>query len=207
MAFTAAGASAQGVGLSGPALSSGRSNPMGAPEPVRPTLTTPYDGAIAAYRAGRVDEALQRACGSDVGACQAGVQTCNAGAYGVCDGEIVAAAEVCNNVDDNCNGATDENVSQRCGSDVGECVRGTQVCNAGQFGVCAGEVAPRAELCNGLDDDCDGRTDEGFAGLADDPDDAFLDANCDGIDGDATLAVFVDATSGLDTNPGTRAAH
>jgi predicted Zn-dependent protease len=58
MAFTAAGASAQGVGLSGPALSSGSSNPMGAPEPVRPTLTTPYDGAIAAYRAGRVDEAL-----------------------------------------------------------------------------------------------------------------------------------------------------
>jgi tetratricopeptide (TPR) repeat protein len=31
---------------------------MGAPEPVRPTITTPYDGAIAAYRAGRVDEAL-----------------------------------------------------------------------------------------------------------------------------------------------------
>jgi len=31
---------------------------MGAPEPVRPVITTPYDGAIAAYRAGRVDEAL-----------------------------------------------------------------------------------------------------------------------------------------------------
>jgi tetratricopeptide (TPR) repeat protein len=58
MAFTAAGAWAQGVGLSDPALPSGTSNSMGAPEPVRPTLTTPYDGAIAAYRAGRLDEAL-----------------------------------------------------------------------------------------------------------------------------------------------------
>jgi tetratricopeptide (TPR) repeat protein len=36
----------------------GTSNPMGAPEPVRPVITTPYDGAIAAYRAGRSDEAL-----------------------------------------------------------------------------------------------------------------------------------------------------
>ena len=58
MAFAVAVASAQGVGLSGPALSSGASNPMGSPEPTRPTLTTPYDGVIAAYRAGRVDEAL-----------------------------------------------------------------------------------------------------------------------------------------------------
>ena len=58
LAFAAAGAWAQGVGLSGPTLPSGTSNPMGAPEPVRPTITTPYDGAIAAYRAGRIDEAL-----------------------------------------------------------------------------------------------------------------------------------------------------
>jgi tetratricopeptide (TPR) repeat protein len=58
LAFAAAGAWAQGVGLSGPTLPSRTSNPMGAPEPLRPTLTTPYDGAIAAYRAGRIDEAL-----------------------------------------------------------------------------------------------------------------------------------------------------
>jgi tetratricopeptide (TPR) repeat protein len=58
LAFAAAGAWAQGVGLSGPTLPSGTSIPRGAPEPLRPTLTTPYDGAIAAYRAGRIDEAL-----------------------------------------------------------------------------------------------------------------------------------------------------
>ena len=36
----------------------GPPNQIGAPEPMRPTITVPYDGAIAAYRAGRVDEAL-----------------------------------------------------------------------------------------------------------------------------------------------------
>ncbi|MGI4869561.1 MAG: glycine-rich protein [Janthinobacterium lividum] len=39
----------------------------------------------------------------------------------------------------------------------------------------------------------------------DQPDDNFLDTNCDGIDGAADQAVFV-ALTGLDTNPGTRAA-
>ncbi|NIR42390.1 MAG: Ig-like domain-containing protein [Gemmatimonadetes bacterium] len=36
------------------------------------------------------------------------------------------------------------------------------------------------------------------------PDDGFVDANGDGIDGDASVAIFV-ATSGDDANPGTRA--
>jgi hypothetical protein len=36
------------------------------------------------------------------------------------------------------------------------------------------------------------------------PDDAFVDANCDGIDGDASAAVFV-SPGGNDANPGTRA--
>lgn len=40
---------------------------------------------------------------------------------------------------------------------------------------------------------------------ADDPDDAFLDSNCDGIDGDEARAIFV-AVTGRDTNPGTRTA-
>ncbi len=33
-------------------------NQIGVPEPMRATISVPYDGAIAAYRAGRVDEAL-----------------------------------------------------------------------------------------------------------------------------------------------------
>ncbi len=38
------------------------------------------------------------------------------------------------------------------------------------------------------------------------PDAAFIDSNCDGIDGDAAQAIFVVAAGGNDMNPGTRAA-
>lgn len=44
-----------------------------------------------------------------------------------------------------------------------------------------------------------------FQSLTDLPDDTFVDANCDGIDGNANDAIFV-ATSGNDSNPGTRQA-
>jgi hypothetical protein len=37
---------------------------------------------------------------------------------------------------------------------------------------------------------------------ADQPDDGFVDSNCDGVDGDAAASIFV-ATNGLDTNQGT----
>ena len=42
-------------------------------------------------------------------------------------------------------------------------------------------------------------------GAADLPDLAFVDSNCDGIDGDAAQAIFV-APSGSDANPGTKAS-
>src|SRR4051812_13198655 len=41
---------------------------------------------------------------------------------------------------------------------VGACERGVKTCNADGtgYGECIGEVIPTAELCNGIDDDCDG---------------------------------------------------
>jgi hypothetical protein len=41
------------------------------------------------------------------------------------------------------------------------------------------------------------------AGSPDQPDDGFLDTNCDGIDGNAATALFVDPASGNDANAGT----
>lgn len=40
---------------------------------------------------------------------------------------------------------------------------------------------------------------------ADRPDLAFIDSNCDGIDGDSASAIFVSPDSGQDVNPGTKA--
>ena len=50
-----------------------------------------------------------------------------------------------------------------CGVDRGECRTGVERCFQGLWGRCAGAVIPGAERCNGLDEDCDGRSDEGFA--------------------------------------------
>ncbi|HAA53370.1 MAG TPA: hypothetical protein DCE42_01360 [Myxococcales bacterium] len=103
-----------------------------------------------------------------VGACKPGTQKCVNGGWGTCLGQRLPTNETCNGVDDNCNGQIDENAGCQCkdgdkrvcGSNVGECVAGAQVCTNGQWGSCIGEVAKKTESCNQLDDDCDGQTDE-----------------------------------------------
>jgi YVTN family beta-propeller protein len=44
---------------------------------------------------------------------------------------------------------------------VGECTAGQQQCDDGYWGPCVGAVEPVAEVCDYLDNDCDGETDEG----------------------------------------------
>ncbi|MBN8614186.1 MAG: VCBS repeat-containing protein, partial [Deltaproteobacteria bacterium] len=56
----------------------------------------------------RVDESLRRACGSDVGTCRIGEQTCSAGDWGSCVGEVAPVEETCDRRDDDCDGASDE---------------------------------------------------------------------------------------------------
>ncbi len=75
--------------------------------------------------------------------------------------------EVCNRVDDDCDGEVDELESDTCYTgpaqtlNVGQCRTGKPVCGEGNI-LCAGEVLPVAEVCNGKDDDCDGQIDEDF---------------------------------------------
>ena len=55
------------------------------------------------------DGAIQP-CGTDVGACSLGEQTCNNGAWGDCMGDVgPLSPETCNQKDDNCDGSVDEN--------------------------------------------------------------------------------------------------
>ncbi|MBN9161900.1 MAG: hypothetical protein BGO98_12405 [Myxococcales bacterium 68-20] len=73
--------------------------------------------------------------------------------------------ETCNGLDDNCNGLVDEafpDKGQACDDGkLGVCKgTGVRVCNAAQDGttcqIMTPGMAPGVEVCNGLDDDCDG---------------------------------------------------
>jgi hypothetical protein len=102
------------------------------------------------------------------GCAQADVAAPDAGS---CEGDP-SAQEACNGVDDNCDGVVDEgfpNVGVICVVGEGRCaVEGKTVCDPeGGPGAtrCIGEPLENTpELCgNGVDDDCDGLLDEGFA--------------------------------------------
>jgi hypothetical protein len=81
------------------------------------------------------------------------------------------ATEVCNSVDDNCNNTTDEgfNIGEGCVVGVGACQRdGVTACAAnGNGATCDGTPgAPTAEVCNNIDDNCDGQVDEGLGTIS-----------------------------------------
>ena len=80
--------------------------------------------------------------------------------------------ELCDNdYDDDCDGTVNEDctctagTTQNCGEggDTGDCEWGTQTClSGGTWGPCEGGTRPRAETCNGTDENCDGEVDNGL---------------------------------------------
>ncbi len=75
------------------------------------------------------------------------------------------ATEVCNGLDDNCNGQADETYSDLnsvCSVGVGACESiGNSVCSADGSGTVCSAIpgAPSSEICDGIDNDCDGVVD------------------------------------------------
>ncbi|MCK5796684.1 MAG: hypothetical protein KAI47_05855 [Deltaproteobacteria bacterium] len=105
------------------------------------------------------------ACGSDEGECTAGKTVCQNGAL-TCQGAIGPSPEFCDGKDNDCNGIKDDNptdVGNACGLALGECVPGQNQCVNGKI-VCAGSVGPKTEVCDGLDNDCNGTVDDNVVG-------------------------------------------
>ncbi|MBI5370076.1 putative metal-binding motif-containing protein [Candidatus Uhrbacteria bacterium] len=132
---------------------------------------------------GQTDEtfSLGAACdGADADQCKHGTLQCSQdGLSTVCTNETVQnIAETCNGVDDDCDNAIDEDfptLGQACdGADADQCKNGVLVCSNDGKGVACEEVGKNVEeACNGVDDDCDGQTDEG----CDDDKDGYCDAS------------------------------
>ncbi|MEZ4431959.1 MAG: MopE-related protein [bacterium] len=125
---------------------------------------------------GRVDETFpdrNRPCSVGEGVCRrAGVQVCGEDGMSLrCDAVAGAGgAEVCNGIDDDCDGRADETwptLGRSCEVGAGLCRRsGVLVCDASEaagVGCDAERVAGAAvDACDYQDDDCDGSVDETF---------------------------------------------
>jgi hypothetical protein len=121
---------------------------------------------------GQTDEnyvVTQTSCGTGLCA-RTGQNFCvNGAVVNSCSPGAPAANDAsCNNVDDDCNGQTDEDyVATQTSCGVGECARtGTATCSGGNIvnSCVAGSAA--AEVCDGKDNDCDGLVDSADANMA-----------------------------------------
>jgi hypothetical protein len=116
------------------------------------------------------EEAEERPCypdrapGAGEGPCKHGTQRCIDSEWSDCDGDVAPSTELCNDVDDDCNGTKDDidPVASCMTGQEGLCGAGTESCEGGRTR-CASMNEPEAEACNGEDDDCDGQADEGTA--------------------------------------------
>jgi streptogramin lyase len=181
---------------------------------------------------GRIDEGVRNPCG---GCGAVPVEVCD-GVDNDCDGRIDEgvrnacgqcpgdeAAEVCNGFDDDCDGFVDEGCT--CEGDgescypgppatlgVGACAAGIRDCYASTSGtgLCEGAVLPGLEVCNDIDDDCDGRVDVGPTGCSvcgtspetcngiDDDCDGFIDEGLRNACGDCLDAVVPEELGGAE---------
>ena len=97
------------------------------------------------------------------GTCADGLISCLEGGEPFCNQQVGQTADICDGLDNDCDGTTDENTDVITSCGLGECsANGVIACVGGvqQEDTCV-VGTPVAELCDGLDNDCNGTLDNG----------------------------------------------
>jgi hypothetical protein len=139
-------------------------------------------------------------CGLTLGVCAgaepecAGVEgwVCDAATYTAYDAAYESQETLCDDLDNDCDGQTDEALTApKCAQQKGVCAGATSecvgaggwVCDALVYGDHSADYEASEQTCDGLDNDCDGQTDEGLLNACGACGPAPTEA-CDGVDND-----------------------
>jgi len=117
-----------------------------------------------------------------IGICLAGVNNCVNGLWDTtCQGQVLPQVEICDNLDNDCNGIIDNGFECKAGDtiqcysgpavtqNVGTCRGGTKACINCQWDtICQNEILPEQEKCDGKNHNCNDKTNEGCDECKDD---------------------------------------
>lgn len=102
------------------------------------------------------------------GVCAAGTTSCLSGAI-ACVQTVFPTMETCDGLDNNCNGTPDEGTAGGACAVAGQqgpCATGAYVCNGAAGLSCMQTVMPSPEVCDAIDNNCDGMLNNGIASVA-----------------------------------------